>query len=104
MGVGSGLELEGRAGLKAHLLDRFIQRILQDFLDIQRMAGNRDNRVQDRQLSGAVGDFFLQRRIGFIQFCRHQVELVGQGFDLVARFHLNAVLELTRGHLLGGLD
>ena len=57
-----------------------------------------------RQLAGAVGDFFLERRIGFIQFCRHQIELVGQGFNFVTRFHFNAVLKLARGHLLWRSD
>ena len=48
--------------------------------------------------------FFSSEEYEFIQFCRHQVELVSQGFDLVTRFHLNTLLKLTCGHLLGGMD
>ncbi len=46
----------------------------------------------------------MRTRPIFVQLRRHPVELVGQRFDFIPRFHFDLVLKLACGHLFSGMD
>ena len=47
------------------------------------------------QFTGAVFDLAFQPGVGFLQFGGHGVELVGQGFELVAGTHYDLLVEVA---------
>ena len=51
------------------------------------------------QFAGAVIDLALQPRIGFLEIGGHGVELVGQGFELVAGAHHDLLVEVAGADL-----
>ncbi len=87
-----------------HDLQRLVQGVVQDLIQIQGLAHRGSDGVQGRHLFGPVSHPLLEVSVRFLEMRSHAVELLGQFLDLISRPGADRLAEIASSHLLGGAD